>query len=374
VPETGIVAGATRPQPCGESAGLALTAAPPGDLIAADGAKWEAAMERRVFGRTGLRLSVLGFGCGAVGGLMVRGSPAEQERAVARALELGINYFDTAAMYGDGESERNLGRVLKTLKPDVVVGTKVRIAEAERDRIGAAVAASLEQSLKRLQRDHVDLFQLHNHIAFDESGGALAPQRVLDEVVPAFERLRRDGKTRFFGITAVGDTAALARVVDAGAFDSAQVPYNMLNPSAGTILPAGYPAHDFANLFARTQAAAMGVIAIRVLAAGALSGSAERHPLGAPKVAPIASGADYDSDVARARRLSPLVQQGFADSLVAAAIRFAIAHPAVTTALVGYSSLEQLEYAAAAVEQGPLPPAALARLAELQRGFVGEPL
>ena len=66
-------------------------------------------METRTLGRTGLAVSVLGFGCGAVGGLMVRGNPANQERAVARAVELGINYFDTAAMYGNGESERRGG-------------------------------------------------------------------------------------------------------------------------------------------------------------------------------------------------------------------------------------------------------------------------
>src|SRR5436190_6801997 len=85
-------------------------------------------MEKRVFGRTGMRLSILGFGCGAVGGLMVRGEPADQERTIARALEVGVNYFDTAVQYGDGESEKNLGRVLKRLKPaDAVVGTKVRI-------------------------------------------------------------------------------------------------------------------------------------------------------------------------------------------------------------------------------------------------------
>src|SRR5580692_254263 len=93
-------------------------------------------METRTLGRTGLEVSVLGFGCGAVGGLMVRGSPGDQERAVARAIELGINYFDTAAMYGNGESERNLGRVIKSLKPDIVVGTKVRVPDGERSRAG----------------------------------------------------------------------------------------------------------------------------------------------------------------------------------------------------------------------------------------------
>ncbi|MGA8551827.1 MAG: aldo/keto reductase [Stellaceae bacterium] len=330
-------------------------------------------MQRRTLGRTGIEVSLLGFGCGAVGGLMVKGSAADQERAVARALELGVNYFDTAAMYGNGESERNLGHVLKSLKPELTLGTKVRVPAAERGNIGAAVTASLEASLQRLQRDHVDLFQLHNHIMEGGSGADLTPQIVLGEVVPAFERLRRQGKTRFFGITAVGDTAALHQVVDARVFDTAQVSYNLLNPSAGATVAPGYPAHDFGNLLVHAKAADMGVIAIRVLAAGALSGSEERHPLGSPRVEPIGSGHDYRIDVERARRLEPLVREGFAGSLVEAAIRFVIANEAVSTALVGYSTLEQLEAAAAAVERGPLPPAALDRVKALQESFVGEP-
>ena len=330
-------------------------------------------MQTRTLGRAGLEVSVLGFGCGAVGGLMVRGNAADQERAVARALELGINYFDTAAMYGNGESERNLSRVLKSLKPQLTLGTKVRVPAAERGNIAAAVTASLEASLQRLQLDHVDLFQLHNHIIEGGGGADLTPQIVLGEVVPAFERLRRQGKIRFFGITAVGDTAALHQVADAHAFDTAQVSYNLLNPSAGATVAPGYPAHDFGDLLAHAKAADMGVIAIRVLAAGALSGSEARHPLGSPSVEPIGSGRDYRIDVERARRLEPLVREGFAGSLVEAAIRFVIANQAVSTALVGYSTLEQLEAAAAAVEKGPLPPAALDRLKTLQESFVGEP-
>src|SRR4029079_13765319 len=97
-------------------------------------------MEKRVFGRSGLRLSVLGFGCGAVGGLMVRGDPADQERTVARAIAAGVNYFDPAVQYGNGKSEKNLGGVLQKLKPaNVVVGTKVRLPPSEFSRIADAV-------------------------------------------------------------------------------------------------------------------------------------------------------------------------------------------------------------------------------------------
>ena len=144
-------------------------------------------------------------------------------------------------MYGNGESERNLGRVLKSLKPDIYVGTKVRVPAGERRNIAAAVTASLEASLQRLQLDHVDLFQLHNHITAEGRDSDLTPEIVLGEVVPAFERLREQGKTRFYGITAVGDTPALHQVVDARAFDTAQVSYNLLNPSAGTTVASGYP-------------------------------------------------------------------------------------------------------------------------------------
>src|ERR1700732_5480542 len=117
-------------------------------------------METRVLGRTGLEVSILGFGCGAVGGLMVRGAPADQERAVARALERGINFFDTAAAYGDGESEKNLGRVLKALRPEIFLSTKFTILESDRGRIGEALTASLEASLRRLGRGRGDLFPL----------------------------------------------------------------------------------------------------------------------------------------------------------------------------------------------------------------------
>ncbi len=331
-------------------------------------------MEMRVFGRTGMRLSVLGFGCGAVGGLMVRGDSLDQERTVARAIAAGVNYFDTAVQYGNGESENNLGRVLQRLKPtNLVVGTKVRLPPADFGRIADAVVDSLEGSLARLRRDRVDIFHLHNAITEAGGGEALSVRQVLGDVVPAFERLREAGKTRFLGLTAVGDTAALHQAIDARAFDSAQVVYNMLNPSAGAALPANYPAQDYGRLFDHTRAAGTGVIGIRVLAGGALSGSAERHPIASPPPAPLGSAMSYDADVGRARRLMPLVDEGFAASLTEAATRFAISQPAIGTILVGMAAPVQFEDALAAVLKGPLPPAALDRLTALRQGFVGEP-
>ena len=331
-------------------------------------------MQTRAFGRTGMQLSVLGFGCGAVGGLMVRGDARDQERAVARAIEAGVNYFDTAVQYGNGESEKNLGRVLQRLKPpNVVVGTKVRLPSADFGRIAEAITKSLESSLARLRLDRVDIFHLHNAITESGGGEALSVRQVLGEVVPAFERLRQQGKTRFLGLTAVGETMALHQVVDARAFDSAQVVYNMLNPSAAVALPPNYPAQDYGRLFEHTKAAGVGVVGIRVLAGGALSGSAERHPIASPPPEPIGSALNYDADVARARRLMPLVEEGLAASLTEAATRFALSHPAIGTILIGMATPQQFEDALAAVRKGPLPAGALERLSALRQAFAGEP-
>src|SRR5580700_6169347 len=332
------------------------------------------AMEMRVYGRTGLQISVLGFGRGAVGGLMVRGDPRDQERAIARALEVGVNYFDTAVQYGNGESEKNLGRILQNLKPvNAIVGTKVRLPSAEFGSIAATVAKSLEASLARLRRERVDIFHLHNAVTKDGGGEALSVRQVLGEVVPAFQRLQQQGKTRFLGLTAIGDTQALHQVIDAGVFDSAQVVYNMLNPSAATALAANYPAQDYGRLFDHTKTAGTGVIGIRVLAGGALSGSAERHPIASPPPEPIGSALNYDADIARARRLMPLVMEGFAASLTEAATRFAIGNAAMGTILVGIATPQQFEDALAAVQKGRLPPAALGRLSGLLHAFAVEP-
>jgi aryl-alcohol dehydrogenase-like predicted oxidoreductase len=331
----------------------------------------EDAMEKRIFGRTEHKVAVLGFGCGAVGGLMTKGAYADQERAVARALEAGVNYFDTAPIYGNGESEKNLGKVLRALKPDVVVGTKVRLDPADVGKLGTRIAQAMDESLARLGRDHVDLYQLHNMITSSPGAGALTADVVLNEVVPAFDKLKAAGKTKFLGITALGDAAALHRVIDSGRFDTAQIAYNILSPSAARALPPGFPGHDYGRLFDHTEMQNMGTIGIRVLAAGALSGDASRHPLAMQDVAPIGSAPEFATDVARARKLQPIIAEGQAGSLVEAALRYAISTKAMKTVLIGYSNMEHLEAAIAAAEKGPLPAAVLQRIEAIQNAFAG---
>lgn len=326
-------------------------------------------MEMRQFGATGMRLSLLGFGCGAVGGLMVRGEARERVRTIARAREAGVNYFDTAVQYGDGLSETHLGQALAELgAADAVIGTKVRIPPSAYGQIAAHITASLEASLQRLGRDCVDIFHLHNPITEAGGGTTLSTTQVMEEVLPAFAALRQAGKTRFLGITAVGDTGAIQAVLASGRIDSAQTVYNLLNPSAGAALPNGYPGQDYAGILN----SGVGAIGIRVLAGGALSGTAERHPIASPAPEPIGSALDYDRDLARAGRFASLVTEGYAASLAEAATRFALSHPGMGTILVGMANRDQFEQALAAVQRGPLPAAALARVAAIQAGLVGE--
>ncbi len=322
-------------------------------------------MKYNNLGRTDLRVSQLGFGCGSIGGILVRGEYPLMRQAVSRAIEKGINYFDTAPLYGNGQSEVNLGAVLRELKAEVLVGTKVRLSGKDVGRVAEAIPRSVEESLRRLGRETIDLIQLHNRI-----GLSWQPEKDPDRIglpdlqtgMGAFEALLQQGKVRFWGITALGESEALKQAVAMGGFLSIQVPYNLLNPTAGTTVLPGFAFQDYGRIIDQAAQRGMGVIAIRILAGGALSGTPERHPVASPSVNPIASEVVYGDDVARARRYSFLVEEGMVSNLVEAAVRFVVSNGNVSTALLGISSLDQLEQAVNYIERGPLPVETLAKI------------
>ena len=327
-------------------------------------------MEKRSFGNTGLRVSRLTFGCGAVGGLMTKGAAADQDRAIAWARDNGINFFDTAASYGNGTSEVNLGRALNGNTDGIVVSTKVGLSNDDLSDIAGSITRSLDASLTRLKLDHVEIFQLHNTLGHSNSQGMLNFKQVMDEVIPAFERLKKAGKVGFLGFTAKGDTDDLHKLVECGSFNSAQIFYNLLVPSAGETVPDNYPSDDFRKLIDVALNSGVGAIGVRVLAGGALSGNENRHPLGMPFVAPIGSETDYSTDVQRARQFIPLIEAGYAASLPELAIRYVISNPVLPTTEIGIATLEELQQAAAAVNKGPLSDDALAQIKKIQAAFV----
>ena len=204
-------------------------------------------MEYRQVGNTELRVSEIGFGCGGNAGLMVRGSPGEQQRVVARAIELGINYFDNAPDYGNGAAEENLGRILKALQIHPVITSKVEVRHADLGDIAGHVVRSTEASLKRLGLEAVDILQIHNGPASPPprlEGRSYTQLWIEDYLRPGgaldgLQRVVRDGKARYVGFICRGnDGQQVRQLLDMGVFHMINVPYTLRNPTAGMVKPA----------------------------------------------------------------------------------------------------------------------------------------
>jgi aryl-alcohol dehydrogenase-like predicted oxidoreductase len=315
-------------------------------------------MEQRPLGSTGLDVSALGFGCGAVGGLMVRGDADEQRRAVSRALDAGITYFDTAAQYGEGRSEENLGRVMRELDawPRALVGTKVRLQPADLASPEAAIRVSLEASLRRLGRSDVHVFHLHNPIALmvtASEGGLLDLDTALGPVARGLQAVRDAGLAQHIGFTGLGDSAALREVVRSEPYETVQAYFNALNPSAG-FTGYGKGQQDFEGLIDSAALAGRAVIVIRVLAAGAAAAEPTRETNAGDPGRGLVAGASYATDLEHGDRLRSLARALGLESAVELSLRFGLSKPGVSTVLVGYSTLGQLEEAIRFANRGPL--------------------
>lgn len=321
------------------------------------------------FGRTSLEVSLLTFGCGAVGGLMTKGTPKDQDNAVAWARDHGINHFDTAPAYGHTNSESNLGRALGGYRDGVIISTKVGFSRDELLDIDNFAQKSLEGSLKRLRQDHVDIFQLHNTVNDAKAKDGITVEQVVNEVVPAFTKLQEKGMARYLGFTAKGNTDSLHALLKLGVFHSSQVFYNLLIPSAGEATREDYPGQDYQQLLQACKSNDVGTIGVRILAGGALSGSENRHPLGMADVAPIGSGTDYRTDVSRSLNFNKLITQGYADSLPELSVRFSISHEDISTVEIGIASCEELQIATRAINRGPLSDDVLLKIKDIQSHF-----
>ena len=313
-------------------------------------------MEHRPLGSTGLRLSTIAFGAGPVPATMTSRDAGAQVAVVARAIELGINWFDTAAGYGQGKSEAALGAALSALGAGdrVHVATKVRLADDDLADIGGAIRRSVGESLGRLRLPRVTLLQLHNSVTArrGEEPTSLTAADVLgrDGVADAFERLRAEGVVGHVGLTGIGQAGALREVIRSGRFATLQIPYNLLNPSAGRAMPATFAETDYGNVMADCAERGMGVFAIRVLAGGAL---ADQPPSAHTLKTPFFPLPLYERDRAAAARIGQTLPGGM--TVPELAVRFALSHPSVSAAIVGFSSPGQVDEAVAWAARGALP-------------------
>lgn len=318
-------------------------------------------MEYRTLGRTGLRVSAIAFGTGPVSGWMENSGAEAQQAAIRRALDLGINWFDTAPGYGDGKSEASLGAALANLgRPSGLhIATKVRLLPEHLGDIRGQVRLSVAASLRRLALPRVTLLQLHNAVTANrgDEPTSITPADVLGPggVLEAFRELQEDGLVAHIGLTGVGHAGSLREVVASAAFDTIQTPYSLLNPSAGRDVPANFPETDYGNIIGEAARHGMGAFAIRVLAGGALLGASPSAYTLTTRFFPLAL---YERDVRRARALLPHMVPG--QPLAAVAIRFVLDDPRLAAAIVGFREPGQIDEAVTALT---MPPATASLLA-----------
>ena len=166
------------------------------------------AMPTRSFGKTGYKVGILSLGGQAT--LEMKGTETESEKIINRAIDLGVNYIDTAASYGGGISQLNIGRVMKTRRPEVWLSSKTH------DRTFAGSMRLLEESLKNLQTDHLDTWQLHNVQTMTQLDQIFAA----DGAIKAMEKAKAEGMIRNIGITGHFEPLVLLEAIKRYSFDS----------------------------------------------------------------------------------------------------------------------------------------------------------
>ena len=310
----------------------------------------------RDLGKTGLSVSVITFGCGPTGGGVLSGTSKDQEKLIGRALELGINVFDTAAIYGQGQSEQNLGSALTKLKAEPIIASKVALEIHDLTDIQQSVITSVESSLKRLKVESIDLIQLHNRVGKERAGRAnigvgaqLTVEDVLGHngVIDAFATLRKQGKVKATGFTGFGGTASeVYKLIDSGQFDTINVLFNLLNRSAFTEYDAPHSSedtenNDFQGVGFRSAASEMGVLGIRVLAAGNLINFSQTKGSDLTKFKKI-----------KLRQVLNRIPSTRESELPISSIRFALSNPGISSQVIGLSNISQIETAILALEQG----------------------
>jgi L-galactose dehydrogenase/L-glyceraldehyde 3-phosphate reductase len=323
-------------------------------------------MKYRAFGRSGIKVSEIAFGGGNVGGILIDPDDATKREAIRRALAGGINWIDTAAQYGNGKSEEALGWLLPEAGATPYLSTKFNLVAENLEDVPAQIEERLRASLARLKRSSVDLLQLHNRIGPRPGGRVLTAEQILGRngVADGLDRLREKGLIGHLGITAIGEAASVCEVIRSGRFDSAQVYYNLLNPSAGRSLPKAWTGHDLAGIIGACRENRVAVMAIRIFGAGVIA-SDERT--GRESILVVNTSIAEDERKTKAVFEAIGTGEGTRAQI---ALRYVLSNPDVSCAVIGSSQLHHIDEALRAAAMGPLPAQTLARLDALyERDF-----
>ncbi|RUT31666.1 aldo/keto reductase [Paenibacillus zeisoli] len=289
-------------------------------------------METRRLGNSDLHTSVIGFGAWAAGKAgWGEVSENQIERAIHRAYELGVNFFDTAPVYGFGESEEVLGRTLRPIRDKVILATKFGLAwddagSIRNDVFRESIIREVEASLRRLQTDYIDLYQVHWP---DPSGST-----PFEETFDTLNRLVEQGKIRYIGVSnfsveQLTEAAALSPVV------SLQSLYNILQRDVEQG-PLPHAAEQ-----------GIGFIPYSPLAQGLLTG--KFNPANKPNpddvrsaLNPLFSEDNYEQNLIKVQKLEE-VAESYGKPLGQLAINWLLANPAVSSVIAGAKTVEQVE-------------------------------
>lgn len=291
-------------------------------------------MKLRKLGKTNLLVSEIGFGAWAISG---RGygptDDKESIRALHRALDLGVNFIDTADIYGDGHSEELIGRVLKERgDKGTIVGTKFgwdfyRDGGVRSNLKRNYIFFALEKSLKRLRREWIDVYQIHNSKPADIER---------DSVYETLDELKKQGKIRFYGVSAFYVEDGIS-AIKTGKPDTIQVVYNILEQEAEE------------NLFPLALKNSIGIIAREPLACGLLTGKYDENSKFPKSDHRRGWGKEFLEDGARkVGKLKFLEKEG--QTLIQAALRFSLSHKAVSIVIPGAKTVRQIEENISAAE------------------------
>jgi aryl-alcohol dehydrogenase-like predicted oxidoreductase len=303
-------------------------------------------MHYTTLGKTGLRVSVAGLGCGGNSriGLGTGLSEAQSVALVREALDLGVNLLDTAAAY---ETEPIVGKAIKGRPRDsIVISTKSHATSA------SAVLANLDNSLRQLGTDYIDVFHLHGL-------GPAAYDKAIAEIVPALLREKEKGKFRHLAVSETGprdpEHTMLARAVEEGCWEVFMLGFSMMHQNARLhILP-------------RTRQKGVGTLCMF-----AVRNIFSKPDVLKQTVAELAAEGKVPAALAAEKNpLGFLVHEGGAESVVDAAYRFARHEPGIDVVLFGTGSTAHLRANVASLLRPPLPAADAARLYELFGGLVG---
>ncbi|GAC1432366.1 MAG: aldo/keto reductase [Chitinophagaceae bacterium] len=277
-------------------------------------------MEYRVAGKSALSISRIGFGCMSLGE-----NDAANERLLHAAIEQGINFFDTADLYARGNNEITLGKAFKGRRKDLVIATKVG-NQWKKDGSGwiwnprkEYIAAAVNDSLKRLQTDYIDLYQLH--------GGTIEDNT--DETIEAFELLQQQGKIRLYGISSIRPNVIRA-YAHRSAISTVMMQYSLLDRR---------PEESCFDLLTDKH---IGILARGGLAGGLLVNKPAKNYLQYSEAA-VKKAADAVHNISGNKRTS-----------TATALQFVLQQPAIASAVVGIRTIEQLHEAIQAEQAGPL--------------------